>query len=713
MTLARFERWQDHSNVAETLSESVLGGIGERCVEEYEIDRNSRADWESVAREALKNVLQKSSKKSYPFENAANVKAPMLTAACLQFAARAYPAIVKGPNIVKFEVDEFQDEAQEARAKRVCKYMSKMLLYRMTEWSADIDTMLHQIPAVGCAFRKIYWSREDQRPKSELISALNLIVNQGASSIHTVPRISHFKTFYPHELDEKRRSGFFLGIDPDEPQPVGDRPDGRFEDDYDARDSLAPHQFIEQHRYLDLDDDGVREPWVVFVHLQSRRVYRLAPNYNLKRAVLRDGKIVRLPRYDHFVKYPFIPDPRGGFYDIGFGELLKSLEDTTNTAFNQMLDAGHLQNAGGGFIGSGLNLKKQEFRFTPGRYHVVNTPGQTIRDAMVTIDHPGPSAVMLQLISVLLEWGKSISSVQDVLTGDQVPANQPATTTLAQIEQGLTVFTAIYKRIYNGLTQEYKLLYELLCRYLDPEDYAKTLNLPTQGVENDFVEDETAIVPQADPQMVTDQQRLGKAQALADASAHPVIGPELKADVVARRFLQNISIDNYEELLRPHDDQQQSAQAQVQAQAAQSQIAMLQAKIAELTANAQLKGAQTQKIHSDMMVAGAGVQRDAQELASSEAHRAHEAALALRTSEEAAAMARVAHAAGRDDAAHDQLMARVAHHAGREDARAKHTVDLLGLAASDGPAGEASVEAGGAKMAPAVVNRVERATTGV
>lgn len=739
--LARLRAWQESRNVAEDFDAHELNNIGSTCVQEYEIDRESRRDWEERVKAALKDLVQEAEPKSYPFENAANIKNPLLTAACLQFAARAYPAIVNSPRPVRTEIVGRQDDQTQGRGDRVAAYMSHQLLHEIPEWDADKDTLLHQIPAVGCAFTKTYWSRERQAPMVKLVSALNLIVNQSASSMETVPRITEHIEFYPHEIDERRRSGFFLDIDPVLSPSDGDSPDGRGTGYDDTQDSLSPHAFLEQHRYLDIDNDGVMEPWIVYIHAGTQQVYRLAPNYDLDAAVFDDnGQLVRLPRYHYYVKYSFIPDPRGGFYDIGFGELLASLNDTLDSSFNQMLDAGHLQNAGGGFIGSGLNLKKTEFRFVPGKYHNVAMPGQAIRDAIVPLQHPGPSPVMMQLLQFLLEWGKQITSVQDVLSGDAVPHNQPATTTLAQIEQGLKVFTAIYKRVYRALTQEFRLLYQINSRYPDDAQYARVLGfappdspprsalpqapapaaLPAPGapqpgqpmlqgpqpqgqpqipppppppsMEADFASSDCRVVPQADPQMVTDMQRMMRAQALTELCAHPVLGPQLDPQQIVRRVVTNLGIENTSELIvQPNPQVQQRAQL-----TQEMQLRELTAKVDKLEAETQLILAKVRGEHAGIVEAGHGMMVAAGEQQLKAAHAAHEAEQAIT-------------GMNRDErqAQHDQHMDLLEHAAGRQDAARQHVVDLMGLAQQPGPdETQASAQTGGARMAPAVLNRV-------
>jgi len=646
--LERLQELDGQVNVIEAFDKQDVDTLGGQAVEEYRIDRESRAEWENIARDAMKAMLQDKRPKNYPFPNASNVRVPLLTTAALQFAARAYPAIVQSPKMVRTEIiGKDLNQEKQARGERIETHMSYQLLKEMKGWEADTDTLLHQIPVVGCTFRKLFYSQELKRPDAKLIPALDFVVNQATTDLETVPRASHRFDLYPHEIQSRIRSGTFAEFD--YATASTDSQDDGFRPRNDSQqDGQAPHSFIEQHRYHDLDGDGFDEPWIVTVHEGSEKVVRVAPNFNLQRGTVnKRGQIVHLPRYNYFVKYGFVPDPAGGFYDVGFGLLLKTLTEAIDTSLNQMLDSGHLQNAGGGFVGSGLSLKKTELRFAPGVFHVLNASGDDIRKAVVQMQHQGPSDVLLNLLVMLIDFGKQITAVQDILTGESARA-QPATTTLAQIEQGLKVFSAIYKRIFRALGEEYKLLYDLNYRFPDQEKYLKVLDwqpagLPPQiqpvpptmpgaiqgngmpgapppgageasppGMDapsemmaspqapppimvEDYAYDDCDIVPVADSHMVTDMQQLAKAQVLMELAGHPTIGPTLNHAEIGKRVLMASKVENLAEIIPPK---------QGPTPAEQLQQAGAEAEIAAKQAEAQLKQAQAQKALAEAGVAG-------------------------------------------------------------------------------------------------------------
>lgn len=515
--LMRLQRLLAVPNAATVFDADLLAGLGQRVVREYGIDRDSRDEWTEMARKALDASKQKRTPKSHPWPDASNVKYPMLTVAALQFAARAYPAIVDGPRIVKCTVLGRDPDGRKAgAADRVSQHMSYQLLYEMPEWESDMDTCLHQIPIIGCAFKKVYPDPTSPAGAcSTLVSALDFVVNQKTKSLETVPRATHVFTLYPQEIRERVADGRFIEFD----WKSGAKDDS---------DDESPHTFLEQHRYFDSDEDGMPEPWIVTVHEQLQKVVRMKPCFDLDGVTIDQerGKITRFERHKYFVKIPFIPDPEGGFYDIGFGKLLESVSDIIDSTINQMMDAGTLQNSGGGFIGAGVNLgSKGTVRFKPGEYKSVASPGPDLRQAIVNMEHPGPAPVLLQLLQMMIEAGKDIASVKDILTGE-TPSNQTATSTMAAIEQGLKVFTAIYKRIFRALKIEFKLLFDINRKSLDVPKYVALLDEPVEVCAQDYM-GEIDVMPVADPNTVTDMQRMAKAQLLMEqvAAGNPAVDP--------------------------------------------------------------------------------------------------------------------------------------------------------------------------------------------
>lgn len=553
--------------LASRMDSAQRAALGARVCEDYERDDSSREEWVQQVKRALSRAAQEPSpEKNYPWTNASNVNYPLLTVAALQFQARAYPAIVKNDEAVQVKVfgspvevdpqveqaaqQQPQDEQQAAmvqaaqaqmaevmqarqtraakqrRAKRVGDYLNYKLFYEMQDWESDTDAMLLQLPIVGCAFRKT-WYDPERGCRSAYVPALRLVVPQSAKSLETTPRATEeIPDVYPYQIQQRQASGFYRKVDL------------IATDD----DTQAPRMLLEQYRLDDLDGDGVDEPYVVTVDKETQEVLRVEFG----------GWPDDRGGYDRFMpytKYEFFPDPKGGFYSVGFGHLLEQITEVVNTSVNQLIDAGHAAIAGGGFIASGLRLQGagQTARLTwrPGEYKSVNATGQQLRDSIYERTFPGPSPVAFQMLDMMLGAARDITSTSDVMTGEAA-SSAPVGTTLALIEQGLQVFTAIYKRVYRSLKAEFTALYETIADYGDGADYLSIVDSPEADFTRDFAADGNDIAPVSDPSVATRMQAMAKGQMLLQ-----LIGKGLNDRNVYLRAFRAFDIEDPEELLPP------------------------------------------------------------------------------------------------------------------------------------------------------------------
>lgn len=564
---------QAEGDISDLLTDEELRQLGADCVEQWQADDRSREAWKKDVQGALDAAAQfVGDVKNWPWNNAANVRYPIITVAAQQFAARAYPAVVKGDEAVGVKVVgrppqvpnipppppgqqpdpqamQAQQVAQQqaakwqgknARAQRVKTFLNWLLFYGMEDWEGDVDVMLNQYPITGMGFKKVY--RDPVKGTvSEYVNALNLTVDNETKSLERCPRVTQDFELYPYEIKEKQRLGIFRDVEI------------AFTDD--ERDQ-KPQKCIEQHRLQDLDGDGVDEPYVVTCHVESEAVLRIEAAFTEADVVLNaDDQVVFIKRWMPYVAFPFMPDPKGRFYAIGFGQLLAPLSAVINTLFNQMLDAGSAQNAGGGFIGSGLRLQgngqNNVVRFQPGEYKVVGSTGVNLREQIWERTIPQVSAVQYQLLELVLGAAKDIASVKDVLTGD-APSTAPVGTTMALIEQGLSQFTAIYKRFYRSLTKEMRLIYNCESRYGGEDAAAKYLEVlddPQADFAADFSEEGDDIIPVSDPSVVTRAQSMAKANLILETNAKlpGVMSPQ----AIALRVLEAAQVDDPETLIPP------------------------------------------------------------------------------------------------------------------------------------------------------------------
>ena len=521
------------SNLAKDMDDTELARIGQKVVEEYEIDLNSRkaAKWDERNKSAMDLALQVKEAKSYPWPNAANVKYPLLTTAAIQFAARAYPAIVDGATVVRGKVQGKPNDQKQQRADRIGRHMSWQLLEEMDGWEEDTDRLLHMLPITGCVFRKTWFDPIKGHNCSELIPPDKFVVNYCAKDIETVPRGTQVCEYYPHEIEAKFRGGTWLRQELGEAQDAGN-------------DEQAPHTFLEQHRLLDLDEDKYPEPYIVTVHKETMKVVRIVARYDEDGVYANDrGEVTCIKPVRYFTKYGFIPSPDGSFYDIGFGQLLNALNETINSTLNQLLDAGHLANTQGGFIGSGVSIKSGRLRFEPGEWKKAEVAGGALKENIVPLPVGKPSAVLFNLLGMLVEAARDITATKDILTGETQQTNQPVGTTLAMIEQGLKVFTAIYKRIHRSLRQELACLYRLNRLYLPQEQYFAFQDQPEAVSQQDYADD-IDVLPVSDPTTVSDMQKLGRAQYLGQ-----FLGKGLDDMKIVERMLEAASVPDIEELM--------------------------------------------------------------------------------------------------------------------------------------------------------------------
>jgi chaperonin GroES len=591
--VARLRRWATATNIAEELDDQKRGALAQRVLQDWKIDDDSRADWKDKYRQWMKLATQVSDPKTYPWPGASQVLYPLLTVAAIQFSARAYPAIVRGQEVVKGRVEgddsgsatapgqvvpsgwpgappqggpgqsappiapmqapaaggpgapappgmpPQQDAAPagtlRTRAERIGHHMSYQLLHEMDDWEEETDRLLLTLSIVGSMFRKTYYDPAKRKNVSHIVDGLRLCVNYKAPTFKGAARVTEEIDLYPWEIEERIRGGVFLDVD------YGANHDMTMDED-------APTTFLEQHRRYDLDGDGYAEPYIVTVSRDGGVLARIVAGYDQETVFLdpTEDKVARVDPVPYYTKYPFVPNPESAVYDLGFGALLYPINDAINSSLNQMFDAGHLANAGGGFIGGGMSMNTGTVNFAIGEYKVVNTPGNILRDNLVPIPFPGPSAVLFNLLQFLVEAGKEIASIKDILSGAMPGANVPGILGLAVIQQGLKVFSAVFKRVHRSLAAEYTKLFRLNRLYLaDEAGYSvgrKYFHVTRADYEHGH-----GVEPVSDPEVVTDIQQMARANFLLQFSNDPFCnGLEIR-----RRAFEAAAIPEVDKVLLP------------------------------------------------------------------------------------------------------------------------------------------------------------------
>ena len=616
-------------DISGVIDDDQLASIGSSAVNEYNEDLASRGDWERVVKDALESAAQEAERdpKDWPWKNASDIRYPLLTVAALQFNARAYPAVVKGDEAVGVKVvgqDKgrpqmqqtpqglvpMQDEqgqvvwakqpgAKTKRAMRVKEMLNAILFYRVDDWEEDTDVLLTQLPIVGCAFRKCYWDSYENRQFIGLVPALNLVVPMSATSLEAAARITEvLRDVSPIDILEKQRSEHYRYVDLAK--------EGEQEDWADR-----PRDLIQQCRLIDLDEDGLPEPYIVTVDVETQRVLRIEPNFGpehvhvkmagfpltLDRAIqtmtvagLQDIEVLRIKRTCHYVKYDFFPHPDGKFYGIGLGHLLAEIGDVINTAINQLQDTATAAAAGGGFVASGISLqgaggRTGTLRFGPGEYKVVDVPGGDLRNGLIERTIPQPSPVTFQVLDMMLSAAKDISSVKDVITGE-ASNNGQVGTTLALIEQGLQVFTAIYKRVYRSLKKEFTMLAKNVADFGGEEMaryYDELLDDPEADFEADFNAEDMDVRPISDPSSVTKMQKMARAQFLM-GTIEPMAASGGNPREIMRRVYEAAEIEDIEALLPEPQPEQPNPEDMAKAKKNEASAALDMAKVEQTQA---------------------------------------------------------------------------------------------------------------------------------
>ena len=644
-------------NLCSRIPEDELKSLGSMVIEDFERDLNSREEWKARMDMAMKLAMQTNEIKTFPWEKAANVKFPLITISALQFQSRAYPALINGakpvaarplasmpfielppqpqpgPNgqpdpqqqlafqqaVTQAQMAKREYDALVRRANAIATHMSFQILEEDERWEEHQDRLLLLLPIMGCAFKKNYFDPILCRNVSECVSPRDLVVDYYAKDVDSAPRLSHVIYLSSNAIHERQVRGvfdeFLDGSNPlPNPQliykldPYGDDRTGVHNQ---PSNHDAPFELVEQHRTLDLDGDGYAEPYVITVRYDTRQVLRIVPRFTRKDiSFAHDKRVIRIEPIQAFTKYDFIPSPDGGIYGLGFGALLGPINETINSALNQMLDAATLATAGGGFLGRGFKNKKGEYRFRPGEWKTLDSSGDDLRKSVFPLPAPQPSPIMFQLLTLLIEYGESIAGAVDVLQGKNPGQNTPAETSRAMVEQGMKVFNGIYKRVHRAFTQELRHLFRLNCTFLTPDMpyYAQSAPEIAKQAARLYQGADVVIRAAADPFYMSDGQRYNQAVAVLSAAQG---APQLyDLHEAHHRYLEALKAPSIEALLpdpngpfaRPPLPNPKLEQEKLKQQTKQLQVQLdFKIKLLNLVQSATLQAAQIKLLEAQVV----------------------------------------------------------------------------------------------------------------
>lgn len=618
-------------NICDLLDDDDLKTIGGLVLEGYQADENSRSDWRRRNEAGMNFALQVSRDKNWPWQGCSNVIFPLITIAALQFSSRAYSNIIAGTDVVRCRVPgKDPTGALTERAERISAHMSWQVLEEDEPWEEQHDRLFINLSIVGTAFIKSYFNGKLRHNVSELVLARDLVMDYYATSVDACARKTHrLKPMSRNDVYERVKRGEFrdvLEFDwyTSQPAPTATsyiasdastQKDNRQGIHPPPPDRDTPFQFLEQHRTLDLDGDGYAEPYIVTIEETSQCVVRIVARWDKETQIERNaaGELVCIQPTEYFTKFGFIPSADSGIYDTGFGVLLGPINESVNTAINQLFDAGTMQNSLGGFLGRGAKIRGGEYSMAPWEWKRVDSTGDDLRKNIVPYPDRQPSAVLFNLLSLLIEYTNRISATTEMMVGKTPGQNTPAETSRNALEQGMQVFTTIFRRIWRSLKGEFKKLFHLNSVFLP-------LNFVFGEGDNvkaeDYQSPSSAVVPVADPNIVSFQMRFFQAQSIRTASQQV---PGYDIDYVERQFLKALrveAIDRYfpgaKKVPPPPNPKVQIAEMQMQIKRLALEDSKLQ-WIATLMEQKRLNTAKIVELQARASAAMAGV--DAQQAA--------------------------------------------------------------------------------------------------
>ena len=500
-------------NIAEVLDEQVSSSLASELMEKYNDYKQSRQEWVESYREGLNLLGFKYVTKTEPFRGASSVTHPVLAEAVTQFQAQAYKELLPADGPVRTQILGVLSVEKEDQSKRVKDFMNYQIMDQMKEYEPEFDQMLFYLPLSGSTFKKVYYDDLLERAVSKFIPAEDLVVPYSATSLEDAEAIIHVLRVSQNDLRKQQVNGFYKDIDLGEPPVKEDKlkQKERELEGIQQNGTEDMYTILEMHVNLDLEgfedvdvedgeSTGVRLPYIVTIEEATSEILSIRRNFE-EQDPLKKKK-------DYFVHFKFLPGL--GFYGLGLIHMIGGLSRTATVALRQLLDAGTLANLPAGFKTRGVRMRDDAQPLQPGEFRDVDVPGGNIKDQFMQLPFKGPDQTLLQLMGVVVQAGQRFASIADMQVGD---GNQQAAvgTTVALLERGSRVMSAIHKRIYVAMKNEFKLLANVFKTYLPPVYPYDVPGASRQVKVTDF-DDKIDILPVADPNIFSQTQRISLAQ---------------------------------------------------------------------------------------------------------------------------------------------------------------------------------------------------------
>jgi len=499
-------------NLAEYLSDYELSRISSDLSSEFDSNKASRQEWEDTYSNGLELLGFSYSERSQPFRGASGVTHPLLAEAATQFQAQAFNELLPSSGPVRTAIMGEETREKASQAQRVRQFMNYYLTNVMEDYTPDMDQMLFYLPLAGSTFKKVYFDEAMGRIVSKFVPAEQLVVPYETSDLDTCPNITQVVRMGLNDLRKMQVGGFYLDIpvtpvqqDSDSVETEMDRINGMeaSQIDYDCT-LLECHVDLDLEGYEDRDEEGeptgIKLPYIVTISQDNGQVLAVRRNY------LEEDE--QRKKIQYFVHYKFLPG--FGFYGLGLIHTIGGLSRTATSSLRQLIDAGTLSNLPAGFKARGLRIRDDDEPLQPGEFRDVDAPGGAIRDSLMPLPFKGPDQTLFQLLGFVVQAGQRFATITDMKVGD---GNQNAAvgTTIAMLEQGSRVMSAVHKRLHYAMRQEFKILARVMSETLPPE-YPYSIEGADQSVMATDFDDRVDVIPVSNPNAFSQSQRILLAQ---------------------------------------------------------------------------------------------------------------------------------------------------------------------------------------------------------
>jgi len=543
------EQVPHNANLAEYLDDGYLGEISSDLRASFEDDMESRSEWEETYTQGLDQLGVKYDERTQPFQGASGVTHPLIAESVTQFQAQAYKELLPAGGPVKTQVLGLQDVAREEQASRVKDFMNYQIMEVMEEFDPDMDQLLFYLPLSGSTFKKVYFDEAKQRAVSKFVPAQDLVVPYAASDLATASRVTHVLRMDGNDIRKMQLAGFYRDVELSKYNQE-DEVREKIDDIQGTSRTYSDEVYTILEMHVDLDIEGFEDmapdgeptgiaiPYIVTLDEGSGNILSIRRNFEEGTGISK--------KMQYFVHYKFMPGL--GFYGFGLIHMIGGLGRAATSILRQLIDAGTLANLPAGFKARGVRVRNDDEPLQPGEWRDIDAPGGNIRDAIIPLPYKEPSATLAQLLGALIEGGRRFVSLADQQTGDGNAA-APVGTTVAMLERGMKVMSAIHKRLHYAQRQEFRVLARIFRDNMPADGYPYDVVGGDRMVMAEDFDGRVDVIPVSDPNIFSMAQRVTLAQTqLQLAQSNPQIH---NLHAAYRRMYQALEVQNIDEVLPP------------------------------------------------------------------------------------------------------------------------------------------------------------------